>query len=201
MESQASPYCRSGENGIRNISDNECHTPWFLQMLSCKPLHKSCHIYQQLLEPLLLLPLLLLSVSCCRYQEHWDVSVRLIWIWCCIGRDTLYTLMMEYMMGWVNIGSSISLCPNFLYPTRSITTSLCQVALHSAAILATSITASGSSAFTWKIGALTTRPTSVQYGLDLEYLGSVVNPIWLLATMWTVPLIKKNGFNSLKFCW
>ena len=110
------------------------------------------------------------------------------------------TLIMEYMIGWVNIGSSISLCPNFLYPTRSITTSLCQVALHSAAILATSITASGSSAFTWKIGALTTRPTSVQYGLDLEYLGSVVNPIWLLATMWTVPLIKKNGFDSLKFC-
>ena len=35
---------------------------------------------------------------------------------------------------------------------------LCQVALHSAAILDTSITASGSSAFTWKIGALTTRP-------------------------------------------
>ena len=45
---------------------------------------------------------------------------------------------------------------------------LCQVALHSAAILATSITASGSSAFTWKMGAFTTRPTSVQYGLDLE---------------------------------
>ena len=72
------------------------------------------------------------------------------------------TLIMEYMIGWVNIGSSISLCPNFLYPTKSITTSLCQVALHSAAILETSITGSGSTAFTWNIGALTTRPTSVQ---------------------------------------
>ena len=132
--------------------------------------------------------------------------------------------MMEYMMGWVNIGSSISLCPNLLhitallkifgrllkkylrmcknisvytdlYPTRSMTTSLCHVALHSAAMLATSITAwkitilvkgegtnisenisdqqraeltSGSSALTWKMGALTTLPTSVQYGLERE---------------------------------
>ena len=93
---------------------------------------------------------------------------------------SFHTLMMEYMMGWVNIGSSISLWPNFLYPTRSMTTSLgkrmltfqaeekigrknlCQVERHSAARLATMMHASGSSAFTWKIGAFTTRPTSVQ---------------------------------------
>ena len=39
---------------------------------------------------------------------------------------------------------------------------LCQVERHSAARLATMMHASGSSAFTWKIGAFTTRPTSVQ---------------------------------------
>ena len=49
-----------------------------------------------------------------------------------------------------------------------MTTSLCQVALHSAAMLDTSMTASGSSALTWKMGAFTTLPTSVQYGLERE---------------------------------
>lgn len=29
----------------------------------------------------------------------------------------------------------------------------------------------------------------VQYGEDLECLGSVVNPIWLLTTIWTVPCV------------
>ena len=43
-----------------------------------------------------------------------------------------------------------------------MTTSLPNVDLHSAATLQTYVTASGSSAFTWKIGALTTRATSVQ---------------------------------------
>ena len=37
------------------------------------------------------------------------------------------------------------------------------------------MTASGSSPLTWKMGALTTRATSVQYGEDREKRGSVVN--------------------------
>lgn len=45
--------------------------------------------------------------------------------------------------------------------TRSTTTSLWKVLLHSAATLHTYMTASGSSAFTWKMGAFTTRATSV----------------------------------------
>ena len=47
-------------------------------------------------------------------------------------------------------------------PTRSMTQSFPQSALHWAATLQTCMTASGSSAFTWKMGALTTRATSVQ---------------------------------------
>lgn len=62
-------------------------------------------------------------------------------------------------------------------PTRSTTTSLWNVFLHSDATLHTYITASGSSAFTWKMGALTTRATSVGYGDERAILGSVVNPI------------------------
>lgn len=82
-----------------------------------------------------------------------------------------------------------------------MTISLLNCALHSAATLQTCITASGSSALTWKIGASTTYPQansiinivratnnvishlftlaiSVQYGEEREYLGSVVNPTW-----------------------
>jgi hypothetical protein len=59
-----------------------------------------------------------------------------------------------------------------------MTTSFPKVDLHSDATLHTYMTASGSSALTWKIGALTTRATSVQYGEDLATLGSVVNPIY-----------------------
>ena len=62
--------------------------------------------------------------------------------------------------------------------TRSITTSLPHSERHSAATLQTCITASGLSAFTWKIGALTTRATSVQYGDERDERGSVVKPIW-----------------------
>lgn len=62
-------------------------------------------------------------------------------------------------------------------PTRSTTTSLLKVFLHSAATLHTYITASGSSAFTWKMGALTTRATSVGYGEERAIRGSVVKPI------------------------
>ncbi len=61
--------------------------------------------------------------------------------------------------------------------TRSMTTSLRQSARHWAATRHTCMTASGSSAFTWKMGAFTTRATSVQYGEEREHRGSVVNPI------------------------
>ena len=61
--------------------------------------------------------------------------------------------------------------------TKSMTTSLPHSERHSAATLHTCITASGSSAFTWKMGAFTTRATSVQYGEDREERGSVVKPI------------------------
>ena len=85
-------------------------------------------------------------------------------------------------------------------------------------MLATWSTASGSSAFTWKMGAFVTRATSVQYGeereylkrvnlrnratqkplfLSLSHLGSVVNPIWLLATMWTVPWVEYSGSSLM----
>lgn len=64
--------------------------------------------------------------------------------------------------------------------TRSMTTSFLNVHRHSAATLATCRTDSTSSALTWKIGALTTRATSVQYGLERAIRGSVVKPIWML---------------------
>ena len=47
--------------------------------------------------------------------------------------------------------------------------------------------ASGSSPFTWKIGACTILATSVGYTLERPSSGAVVNPSWLLTTMWTVP--------------
>jgi hypothetical protein len=51
----------------------------------------------------------------------------------------------------------------------SITTSLWKVALHSAAILHTCITDSGSSELTWNIGAFTTRATS---GRETNYISA-----------------------------
>lgn len=62
--------------------------------------------------------------------------------------------------------------------TRSMTTSLPHSARHSAATLQTCITASGSSALTWNMGAPTTLATSVQYGDEREERGSVVKPIY-----------------------
>lgn len=61
--------------------------------------------------------------------------------------------------------------------TKSTTTSLWKVLRHSAATLHTYTTASGSSALTWKMGALTTRATSVGYGEERAMRGSVVKPI------------------------
>ena len=49
------------------------------------------------------------------------------------------------------------------------------------------VTASTSSALTWKIGAATTLATSEQYGDERECAGLVVKPIWLLMTIWIVP--------------
>ncbi|KOC70757.1 hypothetical protein WH47_06797, partial [Habropoda laboriosa] len=76
-------------------------------------------------------------------------------------------LILRYIKGCVNIGSSISLWPFRLYDTISITTSLWKVALHSAATLQTCITATGSSELTWKIGAFTTLATSLNKNQSL----------------------------------
>lgn len=50
-----------------------------------------------------------------------------------------------------------------------MTTSLWKTFLHSAAILQTCITASGSSELTWKIGAFTTLATSIKNNIILNY--------------------------------
>ena len=58
--------------------------------------------------------------------------------------------------------------------------------------------ASGSSALTWKIGALTTRPTSVQYGEEREYLKSYYDLKLEGAKYLTVPWI--SGESNLVVC-
>ena len=47
--------------------------------------------------------------------------------------------------------------------------------------------ASGSSAFTWKIGVSKPLARSVEYRVERPSSGSVVNPTWLLAMTWSVP--------------
>ena len=69
----------------------------------------------------------------------------------------------------------------------SMTTSFLNCCRKSTANLATHTAASGSSPLTWKIGAPIIFATSVQYSLDRECSGDVVNPIWLLTMMWIVP--------------
>ncbi len=51
-------------------------------------------------------------------------------------------------------------------------------------------TASGSSPFTWKIGASIMRATSVQYIDEREDAGAAVKPTWLLTTRWIVPPVR-----------
>ncbi len=56
----------------------------------------------------------------------------------------------------------------------------------------TNSTASGSSPFTWKIGACTIFATSVQYSVErASSRRLVVKPTWLLSTMWIVPPVQK----------
>ena len=50
--------------------------------------------------------------------------------------------------------------------------------------------ASGSSPFTWKIGAWTILATSVGYTDDRADSGAVVNPSWLFTTTWMVPPVR-----------
>ena len=69
----------------------------------------------------------------------------------------------------------------------SITTSFLNRWRHLAAQRHTRATASTSSPLTWKIGAWIAFATSVQYGDERLERGSVVKPIWLLTTRWTVP--------------
>src|SRR5919112_6171863 len=61
---------------------------------------------------------------------------------------------------------------------------------YSVATLAAKTTASGSSPFTWKIGASTILATSDGYGEEREKRGSVVKPIWLLMMKWTEPPVR-----------
>ncbi len=54
----------------------------------------------------------------------------------------------------------------------------------------TQMHASGSSPFTWKIGAWIIFATSVAYTLDRVDSGPAVKPIELFTTMWTVPPVR-----------
>ena len=71
-----------------------------------------------------------------------------------------------------------------------MTTSFRNACRYSKASRPTRTTASGSSPLTWKIGAWIIRATSVEYTLDREYSGAVVNPTWLFTTMCTVPPVR-----------
>ena len=70
--------------------------------------------------------------------------------------------MILYMSGCVTMGSSCSLWPSFLKHTMSTTTSFLNFIRKSSANSVASSTASGSSPFTWRIGASTIFATSVQ---------------------------------------
>ncbi len=69
----------------------------------------------------------------------------------------------------------------------SITTSLWNRCRYANASRATRTHASGSSPFTWKIGACTILAMSVRYSDERADSGGVVNPSWLLMTRWIVP--------------
>ena len=71
-----------------------------------------------------------------------------------------------------------------------MTTSRPKVSRYSTASRATQTAASGSSPLTWKIGACTIFATSVQYSLDRDASGAVVNPTWLLMITCTVPPVR-----------
>ena len=64
-----------------------------------------------------------------------------------------------------------------------MTTSLLYACRYWIASSATAMQASGSSAFTWKIGAWMNFAMSVQYSVLRASRGCVVKPIWLLTTM------------------
>ncbi len=72
----------------------------------------------------------------------------------------------------------------------SMTTSLRNSRRYSTASRATRTQASGSSPFTWKIGAWIIRATSVAYSDERDDDGDVVKPTWLLTTTWTVPPVR-----------
>jgi hypothetical protein len=71
-----------------------------------------------------------------------------------------------------------------------MTTSRWKVSRYAKANRATRTQASGSSPFTWKIGAWTIWATSVQYTEDRDDAGGVVNPTWLFTTTWMVPPVR-----------
>jgi hypothetical protein len=61
---------------------------------------------------------------------------------------------------------------------------------NSVAILAACVTASGSSPFTWKIGASIILATSDNTGDDRDQTRVVVKPIWLLMMKWIEPPVR-----------
>ena len=71
-----------------------------------------------------------------------------------------------------------------------MTTSFLNSRRYSTASLATRTHASGSSPFTWKIGAAIIRAMSVQYSDERDADGEVVKPTWLLTTTCTVPPVR-----------
>ena len=71
-----------------------------------------------------------------------------------------------------------------------MTTSLWKACRNPKASRAARAQASGSSPFTWKMGAWTILATSVGYTDVRAASGAVVNPNWLLMTMWTVPPVR-----------
>ncbi len=71
-----------------------------------------------------------------------------------------------------------------------MTTSLPKACRYSTASRATQTHASGSSPLTWKTGAPIILATSVEYLLDRECSGAVVNPTWLLMMRCTVPPVR-----------
>ena len=71
-----------------------------------------------------------------------------------------------------------------------MTTSLRNAWRYSNASRPTRTTASGSSPFTWKIGAWIIRATSVAYTEERDEAGEVVKPTWLLTTTCTVPPVR-----------
>ena len=72
----------------------------------------------------------------------------------------------------------------------SMTTSFLNACRKANASRATRTHASGSSPFTWKMGACTILATSLAYSLERPYSDPVVKPSWLFTITCTVPPVR-----------